>query len=149
LPQPAPAKFPHHDRRSFCIVKSSTIPSADIDRLETWVRYRSSLCDSCMASCCTLPVEVGVADLVRMGLVDEFEAGEPPKDIAKRLKRAGIVDHFNGRDAIFTLARLASGDCIYLDGATRRCTIYVNRPTTCRNHPGVGPRPGFCAYKKR
>jgi len=96
-----------------------------------------------------MPAEVRVGDLVRMGVVDEFEAQEPAKNIAKRLIKAGIIDHFNHKSGLFTLARLANDDCIYLDGQTRRCTIYDKRPDTCRNHPQVGPRPGFCAYQRR
>ncbi|MCK5516299.1 MAG: YkgJ family cysteine cluster protein, partial [Desulfobulbaceae bacterium] len=37
-------------------------------------------------------------------------------------------------------------DCLYLDQKTRRCTIYTKRPDTCRNHPQIGPRPGYCAF---
>ena len=33
-----------------------------------------------------------------------------------------------------------------LDAKTRRCTVYEKRPTTCRLHPQVGPRPNFCPY---
>lgn len=46
----------------------------NIDDLSTWQKYRRGLCDTCYATCCTLPVEVTVSDLVRMALVDEFEA---------------------------------------------------------------------------
>ena len=127
----------------------SPIQLVDVDRPETWTRYRSGLCNGCAANCCTMPVEVRIADLVRMGVVDEFEAGEPAKQIAKRLEKAGIVAHFNFKHAIFTLARRANNDCIYLDANTRRCTIYQQRPNTCRNHPQIGPRPGFCAYRIR
>jgi uncharacterized protein len=130
-------------------MKKNVIPAADIDRTETWIKYRNRLCDDCRAGCCTLPVEVTLADLVRMEVIDAFEAQEPAKVIARKLKKSGIVDHFNQRSALFTLAQLASGDCIYLDGATRRCTIYPRRPDTCRNHPTVGPRPGFCAYSPK
>ena len=94
-----------------------------------------------------MPVEVRIADLVGMGLVDPFEAGEPAKLIARRLAKAGLIDHFNARSEIFTLARRAGDDCIFLDPQSRRCTIYPQRPATCRNHPQVGPRPGFCAYR--
>lgn len=125
------------------------IAAAAIDRLETWVKYRDRLCADCVASCCTLPVEVRIDDLIRMELVDEFEAGEPAKHIAKRLLKAGVIEHFNFKSEIFTLARLANNDCIYLDGTTRRCTIYAKRPQTCRNHPQVGPRPGYCAYRQK
>lgn len=97
-----------------------------------------------------MPVEVRTPDLMRMELVDPFEAeDQPAKRIAKRLMRQGVVDHFNFKHSIFTLVRKANDDCLYLDSTTRRCTIYEKRPDTCRNHPRIGPRSGFCAYRKR
>jgi hypothetical protein len=87
------------------------VQHVDVDRCETWTRYRAGLCDSCHAHCCTMPVEVRLPDLVRLGLVDPFEAEhEAPKQIARRLEKAGRVDHFNFKHGIFTLARRASGD---------------------------------------
>jgi Fe-S-cluster containining protein len=125
----------------------SPIAIVDVDRPETWTKYRSGLCDDCAANCCTMPVEVKLADLVRLGLVDDFEAQhEPAKQIAKRLTKAGLIEHFNFKNSIFTLARRANGDCHYLDAVTRRCTVYEKRPNTCRLHPQVGPRPGHCPY---
>jgi Fe-S-cluster containining protein len=125
----------------------SPIAIVDVDRPETWTKYRSGLCDDCAANCCTMPVEVKLPDLVRLGLVDDFEAEhEPAKQIAKRLTKTGLVEHFNFKNSIFTLARRASGDCHYLDAVTRRCTVYAQRPNTCRLHPQVGPRPGHCPY---
>ena len=82
-----------------------------------------------------------------MELIDAFEAEEPAKQLAKRLKKSGLIDHFNFKHEIFTLARRANDDCIFLDQRSRRCTIYSQRPATCRNHPQIGPRPGFCAYQ--
>jgi hypothetical protein len=125
----------------------SPIAVVDVDRSETWTRYKNGLCDSCAANCCTMPVEVKMADLVRLGMVDPFEAeNDDPKHIAKRLSKAGLIDHFNFKNSIFSLARRASGDCHLLDAKTRRCTVYDKRPTTCRLHPQVGPRPNFCPY---
>ena len=122
----------------------------DIDRLDTWTRYRSGLCNNCIANCCTMPVEVRLSDLVRLQLVDAFEAEhDAPKQIAKRLDKAGLIEHFNFKRSIFTLARRASGDCRFLDPVTRRCTVYAQRPETCRRHPQVGPRPGYCPYRER
>lgn len=121
--------------------------AADLDRLETWVRYRNGLCGDCRATCCTMPVEVRLDDLVRLGVVDEFERGEPIRLIARRLEKARIIDHFNHKQEVFTLARRASGDCLYLHAQTRRCTVYERRPTTCRQHPQIGPRPGHCAWQ--
>jgi len=91
-----------------------------------------------------------MSDLVRLNLVNEFEAEqESPKQIAKRLSKAKQIDHFNFKKSIFTLARRANGDCLYLDAQTRRCTVYENRPNTCRLHPQVGPRNGYCPYGAR
>lgn len=119
----------------------------DVDRLDTWTRYRPGLCDGCAAHCCTMPVEVRLPDLVRLQLVDAFEAEhEPPKQIAKRLLKAGVIDHFNFKNSIFTLARRASGDCQFLNAQTRRCTVYELRPNTCRQHPQLSPKPGHCPY---
>jgi Fe-S-cluster containining protein len=127
-------------------VKTS-VRFVDVDRPETWTRYRNGLCDTCAANCCTMPVEVKLPDLVRLQLVDAFEAEhEEPKQIAKRLSKAGLIEHFNFKNSIFTLARRASGDCQFLDARTRRCTVYALRPNTCRLHPQVGPRPGHCPY---
>lgn len=124
--------------------------SVNVDRLDTWTRYRSGLCNDCAANCCTMPVEVRLSDLVRLEVVDAFEAEhEAPKQIARRLAKAGLVGHFNFRNSIFTLARRASGDCLFLDATSRRCTVYERRPDTCRKHPQVGPRPGYCAYGPR
>jgi len=128
---------------------SKSIPAANIDNLNTWVKYKSSHCNSCRGTCCSLPVEVRFADLVRMGVVDEFEAGEPPKRLAKRLMKEGVVGHFNHKAQIYTLARYANDDCIYLDQKSRLCTIYQQRPETCRNHPQIGPKSGFCAYQPK
>lgn len=115
----------------------------------TWIKYRKGLCSDCRAVCCSLPVEVRIEDLVRMELIDAFEADEPAKQLAKRLKKSGLIDHFNFKHEIFTLARRANDDCIFLDATSRRCTIYTKRPATCRNHPQIGPRPGFCAYQQQ
>lgn len=128
----------------------STLHHVDVDRLETWTRYRPGLCERCVANCCTMPVEVRLADLIQLGLVDPFEAEhQAPKQIAKRLSKAGLIEHFNFKNSIFTLARRASGDCHFLDAKSRRCTVYELRPATCRKHPQVGPRPNHCPYAVR
>ncbi len=120
----------------------------DLENISTWIKYSKKLCDSCVGSCCNLPVEVKAKDLIRIGLMDEFEIDENLKFIAKRLMKEGLVDHFHSKSATFTLSRMANGNCIYLDNTTHRCTIYNSRPDTCRNHPHIGPRSGYCAYKQ-
>ena len=125
------------------------IQVVDIERCETWSPWRKKLCDNCLSWCCRLPVEVRNSDLLRMGLIDSFEVDDAPKAIAKRLMKADIVAHVNLKEGIYTLAQHSSGDCLYLNRETRRCTIYESRPETCRNHPSIGPRPGFCAHVPR
>jgi Fe-S-cluster containining protein len=125
----------------------SHIAIVNVDNCDTWTRYRNGLCSSCAANCCTMPVEVKLPDWVRLELVDPFEAEhEEPKQIAKRLQKAGLIERFNYKNNIFTLSRRANGDCANLDATTRRCTVYDKRPNTCRLHPQVGPKPGYCPY---
>ncbi len=124
-------------------------PITSIESTASWIKYNSKLCNSCVGTCCSLPVEVKTSDLIRMGVMDEFELDENPKKVAKRLKKEGVIEHFYAKKELFTLTRMASGDCLYLDQKNRRCTIYQSRPDTCRNHPQVGPRPGFCAYNEK
>ncbi|MBN9369363.1 MAG: YkgJ family cysteine cluster protein, partial [Comamonadaceae bacterium] len=86
----------------------SPIAIVDVDRPDTWTRYRAGLCNTCAANCCTMPLEVQLADLVRLGLVDAFEAEhEEPRRIARRLEKARLIDHFNHKHLLFTLARRA------------------------------------------
>lgn len=126
------------------------VRAVDVDDPKTWIKYCKGLCRTCTGTCCSLPVEARLSDLVRMEVVDPFEAEvEAPKQIAKRLKKAGIIQHFNFKESKFTLAQRANNDCNYLDQKTRLCTIYDKRPDICRNHPRIGPRPGFCAYKEK
>lgn len=126
----------------------SSIQIVDVDRTETWTRYRAGMCDACQANCCTMPLEVRVSDLVRLGLVDAFEAEQDdPARIAKRLLKARLIERYNTKAEVFTMARRADGDCTWLDARTRRCTVYALRPDTCRLHPQQkSPRPGYCAF---
>jgi len=96
-----------------------------------------------------MPVEVTLQDLVRMGALTKTEARAPIEKLAARLKQAGVIEHLYVRERIFILARAAGSGCRYLDPASRRCRIYAKRPDTCRDHPRISPRPGFCAYEQK
>ncbi len=120
-----------------------------IDDISTWSKFKQKLCNDCRANCCTMPVEVSIDDLIRMDILSEFDKDEPIKKLTKRLKKEGVVEHYSQRTEKFTLVRFANRDCLYLDGKSRRCTIYEKRPETCRNHPRIGPRPGFCPYENK
>ena len=105
-------------------MKPQLIAAAELDRLETWQKYSAHMCGGCVSSCCTLPVEVKIKDLIRIGIVDEFERGDPPKNIAKRLQKEGIVERFNSKSEIFTLQRMSNNDCLYLDRKSL-CALFM------------------------
>jgi len=115
----------------------------------TWVKYQEGMCSDCVASCCKLKTDVTVEDLIGMGVLTEFHKDEPLKNIAKQLKKEGIVKHFNLRREIFTLAQRDNDECIYLDEVTRKCTVYEGRPLSCRKHPEENIKPNYCAYIKQ
>ena len=121
----------------------------DVNDISTWTKFKQRLCSECRGNCCTMPVEVKLVDLVRMEVITAFEAEEPIKKLAKKLRKEGVIEHFHFKTQIFTLMRFANNDCIYLGHVNRRCEIYEKRPDTCRNHPLVGPRPGFCPHEQK
>lgn len=120
----------------------------DPQRPSTWREFKKGLCDGCWSGCCTLPVEVSANDLIRLGLIDEAEAAESLKKVAKRLMKEGIIQAFQGSSQLFVLEQRAGRDCIYLD-RQRLCTVYEKRPEVCRKFPKIGPRPGFCPARKK
>ena len=81
-------------------------------------------------------------------VIVEVKPGTALKTLSSTLEKQRVIQHFNFKMSLFTLAQRANGDCLYLDARSRLCTIYDKRPDTCRNHPKIGPRPGFCAYTR-
>lgn len=122
----------------------------DKDRPSTWVRYQDRFCNSCRASCCTMPVEVKAFDLIRLGVVTQDEIDQSIKKAAKRLKKEGIISSYRENTDLFMLTQKSNDDCYFLDSKTRLCSVYEKRPETCRDFPTkVGPRVTYCPYVKK
>ncbi|WP_413586381.1 YkgJ family cysteine cluster protein [Bdellovibrio sp. HCB274] len=116
----------------------------DKDRPSTWKSYKQGMCNGCHGHCCTMPVEVKLADLIRLGVTDEDEAASGVKKLSKRLIKEKIIISYRSGTEFFMLASRPNGDCHFLHPITRLCTVYEKRPDTCREFPSIGPRPGFC-----
>lgn len=95
-----------------------------------------------------MPVEVRTSDLIRMGILIDFHLELPLKEQIKEALKHPSVIRYTPSTEKFTLAQKPDGACFFLD-KNKKCTIYGDRPDTCRNHPQIGPRPGFCAYMKK
>ena len=106
------------------------------------------MCEGCWAGCCTLPVEVSAADLIRLELIDEEEAAVSLKAVAKKLLKMKIIQAFSPKTGIFVLDQRYGDDCVFL-GRDRLCTVYSTRPEVCRKFPKIGPRPGFCPARPK
>lgn len=122
----------------------------DRDRPSTWKKYTDGMCETCVASCCMLPVEVKSSDLIRLKLTTQDELDNSIKKTAKRLKKEGLISSYREGTEFFMLTQKANSDCYFLDFKTRRCTVYLNRPDTCRGFPQqLGPRVSFCPVVKK
>lgn len=122
----------------------------DRDRPSTWRKYSDGLCEGCVASCCMLPVEVKSADLIRLQVTTEDEINNSIKKTAKRLKKEGLISSYREGTEFFMLTQKSNGDCYFLNSITRKCTVYSNRPETCRGFPlTLGPRISFCPVVKK
>lgn len=109
-----------------------------------WTQYKDGHCQKCMASCCTMPVEIKAPDLVRLNLATQDEVLNTPKKLAKKLMKSGVISSYRESTGLFMITQKANDDCYFLDQKTRLCTVYEKRPDTCRSFPQIGPRPGYC-----
>ncbi len=117
----------------------------DKDRPSTWKKYDQTFCVKCRGNCCSMPVEIKAADLIRLNLATEDELNNSIKKTAKKLKKQGTIASYREGTDLFMLSQKANSDCIFLDSLTRFCTVYDLRPETCRDFPSrVGPRVGYC-----
>jgi Fe-S-cluster containining protein len=121
----------------------------DAQRPSTWVKYKTGLCNGCVAGCCTLPVEVSAADLIRLELITEEEAAVSLKQVAKKLTKLKLIQAFNSKSGIFVLDQRYGEDCVFLGRKDRLCTVYEKRPEVCRQFPKIGPRPGYCPGRRK
>lgn len=121
----------------------------DAQRPSTWVKYKTGLCSGCVAGCCTLPVEVSAADLIRLELISEEEAAVSLKQVAKKLMKLKLIQAFNAKSGIFVLDQRYGEDCVFLGRKDRLCTVYEKRPEVCRQFPKIGPRPGYCPGRRK
>jgi Fe-S-cluster containining protein len=115
----------------------------DPGRPSTWTSYRDGLCAGCQALCCTLPVDVSLADLIQLNLLTPEQSRLPFRQITRHLEEQGVIEAAIENSQSFILRQTESGVCRYL-GADRRCSVYDRRPEVCRTFPAIGPRPGFC-----
>ena len=122
----------------------------DKDRPSTWKKYDATFCTSCRANCCSMPVEVRLFDLIRLGVATEDEGLQSIKKLAKRLKKEGVISSYREGTEFFMLRQKPNSDCYFLDSKTRLCTVYEKRPETCRDFPAtLGTRVGFCPSERK
>ncbi|MDO9182731.1 MAG: YkgJ family cysteine cluster protein [Bacteriovorax sp.] len=119
-----------------------------LNDLQGWTKYKKGLCDSCMGLCCYMPVEVRVSDLIRLNILDEFHLQLNEREQIKDALKHPAILRYTPSSKMFTLKQKPDGSCYFLD-LNKKCTQYETRPDTCRNHPQIGPRPGYCAYTKK
>lgn len=119
-----------------------------LNDLRTWLPFKKEMCETCVGSCCYMPVEIMTDDLLRLQILDEFHLELSQKEQIKEALKNPAIKRFTPSTEKFTLSQRPNGACIYLD-ENGRCSKYDLRPNTCRNHPRIGPKSNFCAYIKK
>ena len=99
-------------------------------------------CSKCPAYCCSYPaIEVSRADIARLARhfdVSEAVAEERYTKL-EREEKVRILRH--QEDEHFTSV------CMFLDRASRSCSVYEARPHTCRGYP-YSARCGYFEFLK-
>ena len=120
------------------------MPQVNKDFPSSWVKYKDGLCKTCQGICCTMPLEVKLSDLLRLGLCGEDEFENSPTKLVSRLKKEGIIRSYRQSTGLFMMAQKSNDDCIFHD-SNRLCTVYSQRPDTCRQFPTPIGRPScYC-----
>ena len=106
---------------------------------QTWKKYTKGSCETCRATCCTMPIEVRFEDLLRLNLVTEDDLFLPLKKL--------VITAYREESGLFAFKQTDKGVCRYLVG--NRCGVYKTRPLVCRAFPiEMGWRHGFCPQEK-
>ncbi len=116
-----------------------------LDDLNQWTRYKKSLCESCVGSCCYLPVEITLNELYELKFLDYFYQEESITDQIKKALTLPFILRYTPSSQKFTLRTKINGSCYFLT-PQGQCSIYTQRFKVCRDHPKVGPKPNYCAY---
>ena len=119
-----------------------------LNDLKIWTKYKNGLCENCIGTCCYMPVELKIDDLIRLKILDKFHLELSEREQIKDALKHPAILRFTPSSQKYTLKQKPDGSCYFLDH-NKKCTQYDNRPDTCRNHPHIGPKPGFCAYIKK
>jgi uncharacterized protein len=115
------------------------------DKPDTWIKYKKSNCIQCIGTCCTMPVEVKIEDLIQLGIVNQDAVTTSRNKLVTKLKKDGIVQSYRESTQLFMITQKPNGDCYFLNSQTRLCTVYDKRPGVCRRFPeSMGNRLGFC-----
>ena len=89
-------------------------------------------CTRCPAYCCTYPqIPVTARDIKRLAKRFGTTEGKARERFTKAGEEKGSRILRHRQDAIFNSA------CMFLDEGSRRCTIYEDRPSPCREYPGT------------
>lgn len=118
----------------------------DKENPKTWIKFTKNSCQKCIATCCTMPIEIRWEDLLRLGFVDADDLLQPLKKTVARLKKQKVITAYREESGLFAFRQTKEGKCRYLIG--NRCGIYEKRPLVCRAFPlRMGWRHGYCPQK--
>lgn len=128
-------------------VKENKIHEVDKENPSTWLKFTKNSCKTCIATCCTMPIEVRWEDLVRLKLITDEDLALPLKKVIARLKKEKIITAYREESSLFAMKQTNDGKCRYLIG--NQCKVYKDRPLVCRAFPiETGWRHGYCPKRE-
>lgn len=126
--------------------KDAKTLEVDKENPDSWKKYTKNSCNTCVATCCSMPIEIRWEDLVRLNFVEEDDIFKPLKSIVAKLKKEKVITAYREESGLFAFKQTAEGKCRYLVG--NKCGVYEKRPLVCRAFPTtMGWRHGFCPQK--
>ena len=126
--------------------KDVKIQEVDKENPSSWKKFTKNSCASCIATCCTMPLEVRWEDLVALDFIAETDLAQPIRTLVSRLKKENVITAYRKESGLFAMKQTSEGKCRFLVG--NKCGVYKKRPLVCRAFPReMGWRHGFCPQK--
>lgn len=87
-------------------INNSTKVQEILQHLEHWTRYKKGLCQDCEGSCCYMPVEITSDDLIRLGILSEFDRELSLNEQNKKALKHQAIKRYTPSSQKYTLSRI-------------------------------------------
>jgi hypothetical protein len=85
-----------------------------LNDLRDWLPFKKEMCETCVGTCCFMPVELMIPDLITLDILQEFHLELAIKEQIKEALKHPAIKRYTASTEKFTLNQKPDGSCFYL-----------------------------------